>query len=121
MIEPPSCRQYKPGDFLAVRPLNWDEKIEEDDEDVNWADRGAPSGGRSHPRNGNDNDDGEVEDDMQGGETETRKGNGTKDGKKIAKGKAAAEGKRKGKRNGKGKDVVKQTPGGDDISGAAAL
>jgi hypothetical protein len=21
-IEPPSCRQYKPGDFLAVRPLN---------------------------------------------------------------------------------------------------
>jgi hypothetical protein len=22
MIEPPICRQYKPGDFLAVRPLN---------------------------------------------------------------------------------------------------
>jgi hypothetical protein len=22
IIEPPSCRQYKPGDFLAVRPLN---------------------------------------------------------------------------------------------------
>ena len=21
-IEPPSCRQYKPGDFLAIRPLN---------------------------------------------------------------------------------------------------
>jgi hypothetical protein len=26
-IEPPSCRQYKLGDFLAVRPLNWDEII----------------------------------------------------------------------------------------------
>jgi hypothetical protein len=22
MIEPPSCRQYKPGDFLPIRPLN---------------------------------------------------------------------------------------------------
>jgi hypothetical protein len=27
-IEPQSCRQYKPGDFLAVRPLNWDEIID---------------------------------------------------------------------------------------------
>jgi hypothetical protein len=26
-IEPPSCRQYKQRDFLAVRPLNWDEII----------------------------------------------------------------------------------------------
>jgi hypothetical protein len=26
-IEPPSCRQYKPGDFLPVRPLNLDEII----------------------------------------------------------------------------------------------
>jgi len=43
-IEPPSCRQYKPGEFLAVRPLNWDEIIDEDDDDVNWADTGAPSG-----------------------------------------------------------------------------
>jgi len=34
-IEPPSCRQYKPGDFLAVRPLNWDEIIDEDDDDDN--------------------------------------------------------------------------------------
>jgi len=34
-IEPPSCRQYKPGDFLAVRPLIWDEIIDEDDDDEN--------------------------------------------------------------------------------------
>ena len=33
----PSCRQYKPGDFLAVRSLNWDEIIHEDDDDDNWA------------------------------------------------------------------------------------
>jgi hypothetical protein len=24
-IEPPSCRQYKPGEFLASRLMNWDE------------------------------------------------------------------------------------------------
>jgi hypothetical protein len=66
-IEPPSCRQYKPGDFLAVRPLNWDEIIDEDDDDENWEDPGAPSGGRSCPGNGNNNDDGEGEEDMQGG------------------------------------------------------
>jgi len=40
-IEPPSCRQYKPGDFLAIRPLNCDEIIDEDDDDENWADSGA--------------------------------------------------------------------------------
>jgi hypothetical protein len=27
-IEPTCCRQYKPGNFLAVRPLNWDEIID---------------------------------------------------------------------------------------------
>jgi hypothetical protein len=48
-IEPPSCRQYKPGDFLAGRPLNWDEIIDEDDDDDNWVDPGGPSGGRSRP------------------------------------------------------------------------
>jgi hypothetical protein len=35
MIEPPSCQQYKPGDFLTVGPLNWDEIIGEDDDDKN--------------------------------------------------------------------------------------
>ena len=99
-IEPPSCRQYKPGDFLAVRPLNWDEIIDEDDDDDNWADPGAPSGGRSRPGDGNDNDDGESEEDTQGGEKGTGKGKGTKDGK--GKGKATEDGKGKGKGNGKG-------------------
>jgi len=73
-IEPPSCRQYKPSDFLAVIALNWDEIIDEDDGDENWADPGAPSGGRSRPGDGNDNDNGEGEEDMQGGEKETGEG-----------------------------------------------
>jgi len=99
-IAPPSCRQYKPGDLLAVRPLNWDEIIDKDDDDDNWADPGAPSGGRSRPGDGNDNHDGESEEDMQGGENGTGKGKGTKDGK--GKGKATEDGKGKGKGNGKG-------------------
>jgi len=112
-IEPPSCRHYKPGDFLAVRPLNWDEIIDENDDDENWADPGVPSGGRSRPGDGNDNDNGEGEEDTQGGEKGTGKGKGTKDRK--------GRGKGKGKGNGKGKGIVKQTPGGDDISHAVAL
>jgi hypothetical protein len=112
-IEVLSCRQYKTYDFLAVRQLNWDEIIDEDDDDENWVDRGAPSGGRSHPGNGSDNDDGEGEEDTQGGEKGTGKGKGTKDGK--------GKGEGKGKGNGKGKGIVKQTPVGDDISCAVAL
>jgi hypothetical protein len=112
-IEPPSCRQYKPGDFLPFGPLNWDEIINENDDDGNWADPGAPSGGRSRPGNGNDNDNGEGEEDTQGGEKGTGKGKETKDGKRKGKG--------KGNGNGKGKGIVKQTPGGDNISRAVAL
>ena len=78
-IEPPSCRQYKPGDFLAVRQLNWDEIIDEDDDDENWVDPEESSGGRSSPGDGNDNDDSEGEEDTQGSEKGTRKGKGTKD------------------------------------------
>jgi len=104
-IEPRSCWQYKPGDFLAVRPLNWDEIIDEDEDDDNWADPGAPSGRRSRPGDGNDNDDGESEEDTQGGETGTGKGKGTKDGK--GKGKATEDGKGKGKGNGKGNGTGK--------------
>jgi len=99
-IEPPSCRQYKPGDFLAVRPLNWDEMIDEDDDDDNWADPGAPSGGRIRPGDGNVNDDAESEKDTEGGEKWTGKWKGTKDGK--WKGKATEARKRKGKGKGKG-------------------
>ena len=114
-IEPPCCRQYKPGDFLAVKPLNWDEIFDEDDDDENWADPGAPRGGRSRPGDVNDNDNAEGEEDMQGSEKGTGKGKGTKDGKGKEKGKG------KGKGNIKGKCIVKQTPGGDDISRAFAL
>jgi len=45
MIEPLCCWLYIPGDFQAVRSLNWDEILDEDDDDDNWADPGAPSGG----------------------------------------------------------------------------
>jgi hypothetical protein len=73
-IELPSCRQYKPGNFLAVRPLNCDGLIDDDDDDENWAGCGAPSGGWSRPCDDNDNDDGEDEEDTQGGEKGTGKG-----------------------------------------------
>jgi len=54
-IEPTSCQQYKPGDVLAVRPLNWDEIINLDDDDGNWENPVAPSGGRRRPSDANDN------------------------------------------------------------------
>ena len=108
-IEPPSCRQYKPGYFLASRPLNSDEIIDEDDDNENWADPGAPSGVRSRPGNDNDNDNGEGEEDTQGGEKGTGKGKGTKDGKGKGKG------KRKG--NGKGKGIVKLYESDSDTEG----
>jgi hypothetical protein len=108
-IEAPSCWQYKPGDFLAVRPLNGDEILDEDDHDGNLTDPGAPSGGRSRPRDVNDNNDSEGVEDTQGSEKGTGKGKGTKDMKGKGKGKATGEGKRQGKGNGKGKRIVKQT------------
>jgi len=37
-IEPPGCWQYKPGDLMAIRPLNWNQIIDEDDDDDNWVD-----------------------------------------------------------------------------------
>jgi len=103
-IEPPSCRQYKPDDFLAVRPLNWDEIIEEDDDDDNWADPGGPTSGRRRPGDGNDNDNGEGEENTQGGDKRTGKGKGTKDGKGKVKATEDVKGKGKGKwkRHGKG-------------------
>jgi len=110
-IEPRGCRQYKPGDFLAVRPLNWDEIIDEDDDDEYWAGLGVPSGVRSHPGDGNDNDDSDGEEDTQGGEKGTGKGKGTKGGKGkgMGKGTAMEKGKGKGKGNGKAEGIVKQT------------
>jgi len=121
-IEPSSCRQYKPGDFLAIGPLNWDEIIDEDDDDENWADSGVTSGGSSCPRDGNGNDDSIGEEkDTQGGDNAIGNGKGTKDGKGNGNGMATEEGKGKRKANGKGKGIVKRTPGGDDISHAVAL
>jgi len=120
-IELTCCRQYEPGDFLAVRPLNWDEIIDEDDDNANWADPTALSGGRSCPSDGNDNDDSESEEDTKGGEQRTGKGKGTKDGKGNGQGKATEVGKWKGKGNGRGKGIVKQSSGGDDISRAVAV
>jgi len=111
-------RQYKPGDFLAIRPLNWDEIIDEDDDDDNWADPGVTSGGSSHHGNGNDNEDGEGEEDMQGAEKRTGKGKRTKDW--MGKGKGKEKGNGKGRGNGKVKGIVYRTPGGDDISCAVA-
>jgi hypothetical protein len=98
-IEPPSCWQYTTGDFLAIRPLTWDQIIDNDDDGENRADPRAPRGGRSRPSDDNDNDDGEGEEHTQGGEKWAAKGKRTTDGK--------VKGKRKGVGNGKGKGIVK--------------
>jgi len=117
-----SCRQYKPGDFLAVTPQNWDGISDEDDDNDNWADPGAPSGWRSCSRDGNDSDNDESEENTPRGEKGTGNGKGRKDGK--GNGKATEDGKEKGKGkwkgNSKGKCIIKHTPAGDDISRAVA-
>jgi hypothetical protein len=94
---------------LAVRPLNWDEIVDEDDDGENRADPRAPSGGRSHPGDDIDNDDGEGEEDTQGGEKGTGKGKWTKDGKGKRKG--------KGEPNGKGTGIVKLYEADPDTEG----
>jgi hypothetical protein len=122
-IEPPSCRQYKTGDSLAVRPLNWDERLDKEDDGENCEDPRAPSDGRSHPGDANNNNNGEGEEDTQGHENGTRKGKGTNN--EQWNGKATEDrkgkGRGKGKGNSKGKGGAKHTPGGDDISCAVAL
>jgi len=57
----PSCRQYKPGDFLTCKWLNWVEMIHEDDDDESRVHIGALRSGRSSPGDGNDTDNGEGE------------------------------------------------------------
>jgi len=122
-IAPPCWGKFRPGDFLAIRALNWDDIIDQDDDDDNWADPGGASGGRSRSGDDNDNDDGESEEDTQGGEKRTGNGKGTTAGK--GKRKTTVDGKGKGKGMGKGnskvKGIVKYTPGGDDFSRADAL
>jgi len=80
-IEQPRCRQYKAGDFRAIRPLNWVMIIDVDDDDDNWADPRLPSAGLSRHSDGNDNDNGEGEEHMQASENGTGKEMGTNDGK----------------------------------------
>jgi len=77
MIEPRRCQQYKPDDILPIRPLNWDDTIDEDTDDVNWADPEVSSGGRSHPSDDNYIDDGEGQENMLRSQNGTRKGKGT--------------------------------------------
>jgi len=122
-IEPSSFRQYKLGNFLAIRTQNWHEIIDEDDDDENWVDPGGPSSGRSCPGDDNDNDEGAGDEDMQSVEEGTGKGKRTKDGQGKGKATEAGKGKGKGKMNGhgNGKLMVKQTPEGDDFSRAVAL
>jgi hypothetical protein len=112
-IEPPSCQQYNPGDFKAIRPLNWDVIIDEPDADDTWVDPGAPSRGRSCPGDGNDNVNGGGKEDMKSGEKGTGNQKETHHGKWKCRG--------KGKGNGQGKAIVKQTPGGNDISVGVAF
>jgi hypothetical protein len=120
IVEPVNCRQYKPCDFLAIKPLHWDEIIDEDDDDNNWGDPGASGGARSRLSDGNNNDDGEGEEGKLGGEKWTGKEEGRTDGKGKGKGKGKAMKKGKGKGNGKGKGTVQPAPRGDDISHAVA-
>jgi hypothetical protein len=68
MIESPIRRQLEPGNFVAIPRLHWDEIIDEDDDDANWADARVPSCGRSYPADGNDNNEGHGEEDAKGGE-----------------------------------------------------
>jgi len=123
MIEPPQCWQYKPGDFLPGRLLNWHEIIDHNDDDENWADPGMATSRRSRPGKGNDNVDGECEEGTHCGEQGTEKGKGTMDGKwqGMRKGKATENTKGKGQGNRERIGIAKQSPGGDDISRAVAL
>ncbi|KAF8539101.1 hypothetical protein BDD12DRAFT_883297 [Trichophaea hybrida] len=104
--EQPSCLAYELGGFLAVRPLHWEEIIDEDDDDENWADPGAPRSGSSCPGDSNDNDNSEGEEDTPGGEKGTGKGKGKQDGQGKGKVTEGGKGKWKGKGKGNGKGKV---------------
>jgi hypothetical protein len=117
-IEPPSCRQYKPGNFLAIRPWNWDEIIDKVNDNENWAVPTVPRGEWScaSDGNGNGNGNGEGAEYTQAGEKGTGNGNGSTDGKGNEKRMSTEKRKGKGKRKGERTGIVIQTPGGDDIS-----
>lgn len=96
-IEMPSFQQYKPGDLLAVRLLNWDEITDQDDDDWSLVDPGSLSGGRNHPGHCNGNDDGKCEEDKRG----SRKGRGNAKRIKTGKVKGKVTENDKGKVKGK--------------------
>jgi hypothetical protein len=58
VIESCSWQQEKPGEFLTVRPMNWDEILDKDDDTANWADPGPPSDGWGRLSHLIDNDNG---------------------------------------------------------------
>jgi hypothetical protein len=95
-IELPRCRQYKPTNFLAVRPRNWNQIIDKDFDENNWAGLRASSGRQSHPGDDNDNDKSEGEENTEGGEKGMGKVKGTKDGKGKGNGMGTENDKRKG-------------------------
>lgn len=94
-IEPPSSRQYKPGQFVAARPTNWANIVDEEDDDANWADGAAGEG------------EAEVE-----GEEETAPGGGEEDGGEEDGGEDTTAGdKGKGKATDKGKGKATDADG----------
>jgi hypothetical protein len=117
MFGPPNCRQYNPGDFRDIGPLNWNEIVDEDDDnDENWADPGALSGALSLPSDGKDNDDSKGAEDTQGSDKETAESKGamdkkgtwkeTEDGKWLRNGTGKGKGNGNRNRNGQGKGIV---------------
>jgi len=107
--------------------------IDEDDNTENCADPGPLSSGRSHPGDGNVNEDGEGEQDIQGTQIGTGKRKRTRDvkGKWRApehqqetrnwKGMATEDRQRNWNGNGIEKCIVKQLSGGDDVICTIAL
>jgi len=104
-IEPPSHRQYKPGNVPAVRPLNRDEILVTNDDDGTWANPWAPSGGRSRPADGNDSDD------SKGGTRRgvVRQGPGTGQTQQMRPGRRCGKGWRRGRQLGTGRGRGRET------------
>jgi hypothetical protein len=79
-IQLPHSRQYKLGDFLAVRKLKRDEIIHKDEDDEIWVDPAEQSSGRIRPGDGSHTDDGKAEEVTRGVEKATGKWKGARDG-----------------------------------------
>jgi hypothetical protein len=115
-FEPPCCRQSNSGQFLTPRAVSWDEIIDENNDDVSWADLRAQRSGSSCPSDGNDIKNCEDTNKTQGCEIGTGRWKGTVDVTGRGIGTAMEKVKGKGKRNWKGKGIIKQTPEGNDSS-----